>query len=62
MTKFYELDRYNLWHIKHNNDGKCSRCGVAFKEGDTVIRMGRGKKESGRYYHQRCYNKMFIEV
>jgi hypothetical protein len=62
MTKFYELDRYNLWHIKHNNNGKCSKCGIAFKIGDVIIRKGRGKKEAGRYYHQRCYNALFIKV
>jgi hypothetical protein len=62
MVKFYELDHHSLWHIKHTNNGHCSKCDKPFKEGDTIVRMGSSRKDKGRYVHRQCYNALFIEV
>lgn len=42
----------------------CSRCGKALKVGDEIhARIGRRKRgASGRFYHKKCWDAMFIEV
>jgi len=40
---------------------KCPRCGKTFTLGDTIVshRCQRFKRER-RYYHQECWNEMYI--
>jgi hypothetical protein len=56
-TSFYRLTEKLL---KKLNVNVCFRCEREFKAGDDVV--SRGSKGPRTYYHQRCYNAMFIEV
>lgn len=58
-TKFFRLTTRTFWRFKGE---MCERCKKPFEFSDDVVSKRSANHEVIRFYHQSCWNKLYIDV
>jgi hypothetical protein len=57
-SKFFRLTKRTFWRFR---DELCERCTKPFQIDDDVVSRHR-PNNTPCFYHQKCYNAMYVEV